>query len=366
MKASLLQQNIDIGLSITSHVIAPTNSLLILNNVLINTNKGSIELQATNLELSVKYNLPAKIEEEGSASLPARLFFDIIHSLVDNKIQLSTNKDNVVIRTDGFNSIINGLNTADFPKIPQINTINSIELSSQELISLLEEVLPAVSLDESRPILAGILFNTSNKLLTLAATDSYRLAENKLKIKSDKEISIIIPYRAINELIRITSILNPEKITIKFSDTEIIFEVGQAQIISQIIEGQYPQYSKIIPEKSTTKAFVNKTDLTRSIKLASLFSRENAHSIELEIGLKDIKINSKAADIGTNSSFINSKIEGKPLKINVNAKYLLDAISAIKQEKLQLCFTGKLEPCVLKPDGKYHSEYIHIIMPLRS
>jgi DNA polymerase-3 subunit beta len=366
MKVSLLQQNIDIGLSITSRVIASTNSLPILGNVLINTSNGSIELQATNLELSVKYSLPAKIEEEGNVSVPARLLFDIIHSLADDKIQLSSDKDNLNIRSDGFNSVINGLSATDFPKIPQINTTNSIELSTSELISSLEEVLPAVSLDESRPILAGILFKTSNNLLTLAATDSYRLAENKLKIKLEKEISIIIPYRAINELIRITSILNPEKIIINFTETEIIFEVGQAQIISQIIEGQYPQYAKIIPEKSITKALVNKSDLTRCIKLASLFSRENAHSIELEIGNKDIKINSQAADIGTNSSSIECKIEGKPLKINVNAKYLLDAISAIKQEKLQLGFSGKLDPCVLKPDGKFHSEYIHIIMPLRS
>lgn len=366
MKVSLLQQNIDTGLSITSHIIQPTNSLPILGNVLLNSKKGELEIQATNLELSVKYTMPAKIEEAGSCSVPARLLFNLIHSLTDDKIQLTTDKDNVILRTEGFNSVVNGLDSSDFPKIPDITTNESLELETKDFIMAIEEVLPAVSLDESRPILAGVLFKTTKDKLIMTATDSYRLSENKLNISTSNEISIIIPYRALNEVIRITSIINPEKIIVRLSETEIIFEIGQAQIISQLIEGKYPEYSKIIPEKSTTKVLINKPDLTRSIKIASLFSRENAHSIEIEIGSKDIKINSKASDIGTNSSKINCSVEGDPLTINVNAKYLLDAISAINVDKLQLLFTQKLEPCVVKPGTKYHSEYIHIIMPLRS
>ena len=366
MKASLLQQNLDIGLSIASRIIQPTNSLPILGNVLIAAKKGSLELQATNLELSVRYNLPAKVEEPGSCSLPARLFSDIIHALTDDKIQLTTEKDNVILRSDGFHSIMNGLNAEDFPRIPEISTTNTLQLKTQQFIELVEEVLPAVSLDESRPILAGVLFKLENTQLQLAATDSYRLAENTIQTSEKNTISVIIPYRALNEVIRIAGIISPEEITMHLSETEIIFEIGQAQIISQLIEGQYPDYTKIIPKESTTHIVLEKNELIRSIKIASLFSRENAHSIELEITLKGLTIHSKASDVGTNSSELNCKVNGKPVSINVNAKYLLDAISAIKSDKINLAFTQKLEPCVVKPEGKYHSEYIHIIMPLRS
>jgi DNA polymerase-3 subunit beta len=366
MKVSLLQQNLDIGLTIASRIIQPTNSLPILGNILVITKKGSVELQSTNLELSIRYSLPAKIEEEGSCSLPARLFFDIIHSLTDDKIQLSTEKDNVILRTDGFNSTMNGLNAADFPKIPEITTNNSLELKTQDFIQLVEEVLPAVSLDESRPVLAGVLLKIENSTLQLAATDSYRLAENKKVIKAESNISVIIPYKALSEVVRIAGIILPENITIQLSDTEVIFEIGQAQIISQLIEGQYPDYTKIVPDKSSTNVTINKAELLRSIKLASLFSRENAHSIELEIGSKELTIHSKASNIGTNSSKISCNVTGAPLSININARYLLDAVSIIKSNTIHLAFTQKLEPCVVTADGKYHSEYIHIIMPLRS
>lgn len=366
MKASLLQQNLDIGLSIASRIIQPTNSLPILGNVLLIAKKGSIEIQSTNLELSVKYNLPAKVEEEGSCSLPARLFYDIVHSLNDDKIQITTEKDNVILRSEGFNSTMNGLNASDFPQIPEITTDNSLELKTEDFTSLVEEVLPAVSLDESRPILAGVLFQITDKTLKLAATDSYRLAENSFVLNTTNNISVIIPYRALMEVIRISGIIPAEKISMQLSATEVIFEIGQAQIVSQLIEGQYPDYAKIIPEKSTTELSIDKSELLRSIKIASLFSRENAHSIELEINQKGLTIHSKASDVGTNSSDLPSKVVGDSLSINVNAKYLLDAANAIKSEKIHLAFTQKLEPCVITPEGKYHSEYIHIIMPLRS
>lgn len=366
MKASLLQQNLDNGLSITSRIIQPTNSLPILGNVLLTAKKGSLELQATNLELSVRYNLAAKVEEEGSCSLPARLFSDIIHALTDDKIQLTTEKDNVVLRSEGFHSVMNGLNAQDFPRIPEISTTNTLQLKTNQFIELVEEVLPAVSLDESRPILAGVLFTLKDNILRLAATDSYRLSENTIKINEKNDISVIIPHRALSEVIRIAGIISPEGIVIHLSETEIIFEIGQAQLISQLIEGQYPDYAKIIPEKSTTKLSVEKNELIRSIKIASLFSRENAHSIELEITTKGLVIHSKASDVGTNSSQINCKVTGNSVSINVNAKYLLDAISIIKSDTINLAFTQKLEPCVVTPEGKYPSDYIHIIMPLRS
>ncbi len=366
MKVSLLQQNIDTGLSITSRIVQPTNSLPILGNILVLVEKGSIELQATNLELSIRYNMPAKVEVEGSCSLPARLFFDIVHSLNDDKIQLTSNKDNIILRTDGFEAEMNGLNATDFPQIPEITTKNTITLPYEVFMSSVEEILPAVSIDESRPILAGVLINITKKELLLAGTDSYRLAQNKLMIDSDKEISVIVPASTLSEVLRVASILSPEEITMQLSETEIIFEIGQAQIISQLIEGQYPDYKKIIPEKSTTQIILEKKELTRAIKIASLFSRENAHSIELVVDARELIINSKASDVGTNSSKIPAKVSGDPITMNVNAKYLLDAANSIKSDILQLLFTDKLEPCVVKPEGKYHSDYVHIIMPLRS
>ncbi len=366
MKVSLLQQNIDTGLSITSRIVQPTNSLPILGNILVLAKKGMIELQATNLELSIRYSLPAKVEEDGNCSLPARLFFDIVHSLNEDKIQLTSSKDNIILRTDGFEAEMNGLNASEFPQIPEITTKNTITLPLDVFITSVEEILPAVSIDESRPILAGVLINITKKELLLAGTDSYRLAQNNLTINSNEDISVIVPASTLSEVIRVASILSPDEVTMQLSETEIIFELGQAQIISQLIEGQYPDYKKIIPESSSTQVTLEKKELIRAIKIASLFSRENAHSIELVVDAKELVINSKASDIGTNSSKIPAKVSGKPITINVNARYLLDAANAIKKDTLQLSFTDKLEPCVVRPEGKYHSDYVHIIMPLRS
>lgn len=366
MKLSILQKNIDQALQIVSHIVSGNNPVEVLDNILLQTNEGRLEVQATNLEVAVSIRIGAKIEETGSITVPARLFFDLIHSLPNDKIQLSTEKENVHIKANQTQSLINGLSSADFPKIPQIKSLLHLKIPSQTIIEAFESVLPCVSLDESRPILAGVLLKVKDKKLTCAATDSYRLAEWQSNFDSPEDITVILPYRSVMELLRIVKITNPVDIEIDISETEAVFSFSDIQFITQLIEGQYPDYTKIIPESSTTTAQIDRQDIITHVKIAALFARSNAQTIQLEIQGNGVTIHSNAATIGTNSSTLESKNTGENITISLNAKYLLDVAQILGSSKIDCNFRTKLEPCLITPVKKSGAKLTYIIMPLKS
>jgi len=366
MKVVVLQENLNKAVSVVGRLIQTNNSLPILGNILLQTNEGRLELQATNLEIAVSYKIGAKIEKPGSISVPARLFQELIHSLPNDKIQLVQSKDNLEIHTNQLNSIINGINANDFPKIPKVAISQEFNLSTQQFLEGLEYVLPAVSLDESRPVLSGIYCKIDDSKLIFAATDSYRLAQYVMANTNLKPLTIIIPYRTVLELIRIVKNENISDIKVGVSQNEIVFSTKDFQLTSQLIDGSYPDYTKIIPEKSETSISVDKSDLINSLKIASLFSKESAHTITLKTEKDTLLVYSEGSQVGTNTSKLPVKITGEHQEINLNARYLIDSLSAIPAKTIQIKLNGKLDPCIVQSQIKKEEQNIHIIMPLRS
>lgn len=366
MKLSVLQSNLNKALAVTSRIIQTNNSLPVLGNILLLTKDGRLELQATNLELAISYKIGAKIEKTGSLSVPARLISDLIHSLPNDKIQLVQVKDNLEIHTSQLNSVINGIAASEFPKIPDVKTTQQFSINTDEFISALEYVLAAVSVDESRPVLTGVYCKVSNSVLTCAATDSYRLAQYSISDVKIDDLEIIIPYRTIQELIRTIKTEAVKEIEVGVTKTEVVFSTKNFTLTSQLINGSYPYYTKIIPKSSTTNITVNKDDLLSSLKIASLFSRENAHTITLSNTKDTLTVQSQSAQVGVNESKIPVKSSGENQEINLNARYLIDALSVISEKSITISLKDKLDPCVISASNKKSADNFHIIMPLRS
>lgn len=366
MKVVILQKNLDKALTTVSRLIQANNSLPVLNNVLLVTSNGRLELQATNLELSISYKIGAKVEKKGSISVPARLFSDLIHSLKDEKIQLVQSKDNLDIHTSQLNSTVNGINASEFPKVPNITAKQQFTIDAKKILDAFEYVVPAVSLDESRPVLSGVYCKIDNSTLTVAATDSYRLAQYSLTQVSEDSIEIIVPYRTILELIRIVKSDDIKSVEVGITSNEIIFSTEDFSLTSQLIEGSYPDYTKIIPDKSSTTIVVEKDDLQSALKVASLFSRENANTITIQSDKKEIHIHSEGAQVGTNISKVPARIDGDKTSINLNARYLIDSLNTINSTSVKISLNDKLDPCVLSSTDKKNTQNFHIIMPLRS
>lgn len=366
MKLSVLQSNLNKALSVTSRLIQTNNSLPVLSNVLLQTKDGRLELQATNLELAISYKIGAKIEKTGSLSVPARLLSDLINTLPNDKIQLVQVKDNLEIHTNHLNSVINGIAASEFPKIPEVKTTKQFSIAVNDFVDGLEYVLPAVSLDESRPVLTGVYFKVKSSVLTFAATDSYRLAQYTISGVKIDDIEVIIPHRTIQELIRIIKSESVAELDVGVSATEVVFSSKNFTLTSQLIEGSYPDYTKIIPPNSQTSVVINKDDLLSGLKIASLFSKENANTISLAVVKNGLTIQSQGAQVGTNESKLEAKTTGNNKEINLNARYLIDTLSVIDSKSILLSLNDKLDPCVVSANNKKSTSNIHIIMPLRS
>ncbi len=367
MKLSVVQENLHRALGSVSRVVGSRNSLPVLANVLLKTEASRLVVSATNLEIAISCSIGCKVEKEGATSVPARLLSELISGLPSDKLQLVANGDNLKIKTTNFESQLNGIAASEFPTTPKVTPEAVVTVPAEILVSRLSEVVVAASADEARPVLAGVLFSIESSTLTLAATDSYRLAETKLSVKADKDISVIVPAKTVNELIRIVGD-SSEDVTISVGKTEILFEIGDISMVSRLIEGKFPNYTQIIPTKSATSMILSKSELVSVVKVTSLFARESAHTIKLEFTETGLQFSARASEVGENSSIVESSLNGKPADISINARYLLDVLGVINTPQVELAVNDKLDPCLVKPVTKKGEadNYIHIIMPLRS
>lgn len=368
MKLSVVQENLHKALSNVSRVVGSRTSLPVLANVLLSTESSRLVVSATNLEIAISCSIGCKVEKEGSTSVPARLLSELIAGLPSDKLQLVTTGDNLSIKTTNFESQLNGITASEFPTTPKVTPEAVITIAAELLVDKLSKVVVAASADESRPVLAGVYFSVESDTLTLAATDSYRLAETKLTgIKADKDVSVIVPAKTINELNRIIGDSSDE-VTISIGKTEIQFEISDISMVSRLIEGKFPNYAQIIPSKSTTSMVMEKSELMSVVKVTSLFARESAHTIKLDFTPAGLKLSARASEVGENSSLVESKLTGTEADISINARYLLDVLGVISTPQVEIAVNDKLDPCLIKPVAKKADgeSYIHIIMPLRS
>ncbi len=363
MKVAVKVKNLLKAVNICSRLVNNRNSLEILGNILIETNKNTLKLSSTNLDLAITTNLGAKVEKEGKVSVPARLFSELINSISEDTLQIISDETKLTIKGDKIFSRLNGVSASEFPSLPQLKNTTQIKLESKTLKNLIDKVLVSVSIDESRPVLAGVYFNIDNQQLTMAATDSYRLSEVNTKVAVIKNISCIIPARTVIEIQRLISAEEVKEVEFKISESEASFKIGDSELISQLTDGKYPDYKKIIPTNSATSIICDKAQLIEAVKISSVFARESSHSISLVSKSKELTINAQTSEVGENVINLPIQQKGKDSEISINAKYLSDILNVINNESILIELNDKLDPMVVRPEK---GNEIHIIMPLRS
>lgn len=365
MKLSCTQENLIKGVSIASRIVGTRGTLPILSHLLLNTEKGRLKLIGTDLEIAIITLVGAKVEKEGSLTVPGKLFNEFVSSIGDKTIELEKVNNSLKVFSENVSAELNGLDPQDFPLIPQIDEKNSITISARELKSAINEVIFAVAYDETRPVLTGVYCIVEKSQLTLVATDSYRLAERRINYQSQeiKPCQVIVPSRTMHELIRLLDI-SGEDVKISFTPTQISFTLDTIQIISRVIEGNYPDYQQIIPKESKTKIVVESKKLQSALKLAISFSRDVSNNVRLQIKEGEpMKIIAASAHVGSSIIKVEKDQTGEDLEIAFNGKFLLDILTAISDEKARMEFNGNLSSVVILPEKQ--TGYKTLVMPLK-
>lgn len=361
MKLQVTQQNLAKALNSVARIANSRNSLPILSNVLLKTENNRLSISATNLDIAITHFIGSKIEKNGSITVPARLMQDFVSSLPDSVLDLELDDNRLKITTSKYNSTINGMPAEDFPVTPAIKGDNLWKIDAKEFKRSLSQVVLAASHDDARPVLTGVYFHVEDGTVTVVATDSYRLAEKKVG-KSKEKVNFLVPASAAADLLRIIADSDKE-VAITHDDQQVLFQTGEVTLVARLIEGNYPDYRKLVPAKFETVAKLARADFINIAKVSSLFARESAGSITIKAESGSVSINSIASQVGENVAQADATVKGGG-EVTLNSRYLLDGLNAFGAEEVEFCFNGKLEPCILRSSDD--SGYLHLIMPLRS
>lgn len=363
MKLQVTQENLNKALSNVARVANSRSTLPILSNLLLTTVNNRLSIAATNLDIAITQYIGAKVASEGTTTIPARLMQEFVSSLPSGTINLELEDNKMHVSTDQYNSVINGVPADDFPVMPTIEKGVTWTVAADVLKKALQQVVLAASSDESRPLLTGVFFHTADGTLFVAATDSYRLAEKSLG-ESKEEVSLLVPATAMQDLLRIIGD-STDEVVVTHDDQQVLFKVGDVELVARLIEGNYPDYKKLIPASFATTAQLKRSEMTNIAKVSSLFARESAGSITIKVDESDqsVSIHSIASQLGENTASAHATVTGGG-EITLNSRYLIEALGALGGENVDFCFNGKLEAVVLRDSE--NDTYTHIIMPLKS
>lgn len=355
-----------------SHINTKNINLPILNNVLLKVENNILKIISTNLEIAVVTKIRGKSEEDGEYTVPSKLLADYVSFLPKENINISLKDDFLYINCANYSTKIKGISSADFPLIPEIEKKNTFYTDGQLFKKALAQVIFTVLPNESRPEISGVYmnFNSETGIVTIAATDSFRLAEKKIKIEensSKENISVIVPLRSIWELANILGIISNENniLEISLDEGQIFFNYNGTELTSRLVEGIFPDYAQIIPKEFSTRAFLPAGELLSGTKSASLFSRSGLNDVKLNFiaAEKIIEVYSTDNQTGEQKMHISGEIQGISNKIVLNHKYLVDGLSNIGAAAITMDIIDENSPCVLKPNGD--SSYLYIVMPIK-
>jgi len=364
MKLTCTQENLANALSKVCPIATKGGTLPILSNILLSSKEGSLRISATNLEIGVTVDVRGKIIEEGTFTVNGRLFFDYVNLLSSDTVSLELEEAHLRIHAGSQQTKIQGLAAEEFPVIPSVESSESFILNVSDFREALSQVLFSVSISDARPELSGVLMSFDGKILTLAGTDSYRLAERKLAIKQEikQKRETIVPLRTVQELTRILGHEEGE-ISVSVNDNQILFSVGEVELTSRVISGNFPDYKEIIPKKNSTKVVLDKDPLIRAIKSASLFCRQGLNHVSFQFSSDKILVSSSASQVGENIIEVPAKIEGKDVDIVFDYRYVLDGLSAINASEVEILLDGSSLPGVFNPVEK--DKYLYLVMPIK-
>ena len=362
MKITINHTNLNKAVSFVEKVVSKNPALPILNNILLKTENGRLKVSATNLEVGINYFLGAKIEETGEITVPARIFYDFINSLRDEKITLTTKNNILFVNTDKYKTQILGFDPKEFPIIPKIKSEPFSVVQAKILKTGLSTVLDSVAISETRPELAGVFLQFTSKQIIFAATDIFRLTEKTVDIKHKQTNSFILPRNTVIELMRLLGDVISD-VEVRFSDNQVAFSNDDFEIVSRLVDGSYPDYKKVIPDKFISRVLVKKNDLEKNVRLAGLFS-SNIADIKLNCAESSITITAKNSNKGEIQVVGDILLKNEPFDISLNHNYLLDGLKIIPTEHVVIEYTGQGSPLVLKPEYD-NNDLTYLIMPLR-
>jgi len=371
MKVSCSQEDLSKGLAVVGRAVATRAVMPITNNVLIATEGSRLRLAATNLEIAISCWIPATIEKEGTVTIPARLVTDFVNSLPSGRIDmaLSPRSKSVELRCARHEAHISGLDPADFPAIPKITDGMNVKMKPGDLRLAINQVVFAAASEESRPVLTGVHAEFEGEQLTLAAADGFRLAVRKVPLAKhvDTKTAIIIPARSLNELTRLISEQEePLELIVNSQKSQVMFRLRNVEMVSQLIQGTFPNYSQLIPKSHSTRAVIKLSEFLRVTKSASIFARDGSGIVRLQIMPRDgkgkIAVSARAEEIGDNVGEVDAAVEGEEAKIAFNSKYLMDVLGVIAKDEVALETTTSSSPGVIRPVGD--ESYIHVVMPM--
>ena len=362
MRITTNLKNLSKALTIVERVISKNSLLPILNNILLRVENGRLKISATNLEIGINYLLGAKVDEVGEIAVPARIFSDFVKNLEGDKLNLVTKNNILSINNEKYKTQILGLDPKEFPIIPKIKNEALFSISAKILKSALSIVLDSMAISETRPELSGAYIQFNSNKFILAATDSFRLVEKIFELKQKNNLSFILPRGTVVELIRVLGELN-EDVQVRYGDNQISFSTDDLELVSRLIDGNYPDYKKVIPEKYISKVLVKKDELEKNIRLAGLFSSSIA-DVNLNCDSKTTTITAKNADKGDIQIVVESLLKNEPFNISLNHYYLLDGLKIIPTEHVVIEYTGPGSPLVIRPEND-NKDLTYLIMPLK-
>lgn len=366
MELIVTQENFARALSAVGRVASTKTQLPILSNILLRTDGNRLLIAATNLEIATTQYIGAKITKPGAITVPARLISEFVSSLPKDSIELKVVHNNIHLKSGNYTSTINGVIADDFPELPTINESSSVSYSinTEDFKQAVSQTIITASSDSTRPVLTGVYWHSYEGQLYLAATDGYRLSECRL-VKTTSEVSAIVPVQTLQEVLR-TIVDDSDTVDILFDETQVRFRINEAEIISRLVDGNFPDYRQLIPKKSDVTAVVDKQEFIRVTKIAGLFARESGGSVTLTVDKdkKAVSLHSIASEMGENTSELSATVSESG-QITLNSRYLAEALSVLTDDTIEIGFSGKLSPCILKSTLK-NTNYYHVIMPLKS
>lgn len=363
MKLQVVQEDLKKAITIVSRFSTTKSQIPVLSNLLLSASSNKLSISATNLEISANFKIGAKVEEEGKITASAKSLLEVVSNLNPGVIRLESKKESLIIKAENFKSNLLGINASDFPEVPSKIPERFLDIPFGLLTNSLSKVVFASSYDETKPVLTGVLFFLEEGKLGLVATDGYRLSFTNLEgVFTPLFKKIIIPRFIFNELPRINS---DEKLIFSFEPKNnlVIFKTRDAVFSSRIIEGDYPDFQKIIPKGFRTKVLVDKYDLLRLIKLSSVFARDSGNVVKISVEEGVLKIFAESQYTGSQESSADVKVEGENIKIAFNYKFLEDFLNSVSGESVSIEFNDSGSPAVFRDVAD--KNYLHLIMPVK-
>lgn len=361
MVVTILKEVLRDALLVAERFLGKQLTLPIIGNILLKTEQQKLRIQATNLEMGVDISLPAKVTKEGMIAIPPRVLSTLLQSLQDEKVTLEERQNTLKIETDLSQSEIRGISGKEFPLMPTIKPQTKIILKNSYFIPQLIRVLPAISPSDFKPEISGVLFRIDKKDIVIVGTDTFRLAEARIKeFEADAVGTHIIPLRPLQELVRIA---DPEEETeFVFGDGQVSLQTSGVRIVSRLITGRYPEYEALIPKDFATTMKIPRNELLSAVRLSGVFASK-LNDIILTYRANHLAIEIVNPEIGRHTKELTATVSGKSGRVGFNYRYLSDALEALHSEDVTVSITDETRPALIRDEADIG--FFTILMPIR-